>query len=103
MTIVPAKDNETADTIVETGNKFLFNVLDVPHIISNPNFTALVYDHHTIIVKESAKDICKAIDKMVEEEADRKKAQAEEYMRATQERVANTAKVIQMPTNGDPA
>lgn len=40
---------------------------------------------------------------MVEEEADRKKAQAEEYMRATQERVANTAKVIQMPTNGDPA
>jgi uncharacterized protein YlzI (FlbEa/FlbD family) len=86
--------------ITETGNEFHLNVLDVPHIISNPNWTALIYDHHTILVKESAKDIYKAVDKMVEEEQERKAKQAEEYMKATQARVAETAKnVVSFPNN----
>lgn len=86
--------------ITETGNEFHLNVLDVPHIISNPNWTALIYDHHTILVKESAKDIYKAVDKMVEEEQERKAKQAEEYMKATQARVAETAKnVVSFPDN----
>lgn len=86
--------------IKETGNEFHLNVLDVPHIISNPNWTALIYDHHTILVKESAKDIYKAIDKMVEEEQERKAKQAEEYMKATQARVAETAKnIVTFPAN----
>ena len=84
----------------ETGNEFHMNVLDIPHIISNPNWTALIYDHHTIVVKESAKDIYKAIDKMVEEEQERKAKQAEEYMKATQARVAETAKnIVSFPAN----
>ena len=92
-------DKDTA-VVTETGNEFHLNVLDVPHIISNPNWTALIYDHHTILVKESAKDIYKAVDKMVEEEQDRKAKQAEEYMKATQERVAETAKnIVSFPAN----
>jgi hypothetical protein len=87
--------------ISETGNEFHLNVLDVPHIISNPNWTALIYDHHTIMVKESAKDIYKAVDKMVEEEQERKKKQAEEYMKATQQRVADTAKVVNFANNNN--
>lgn len=86
-------------TVEETGNEYHMNVLEVPHILSNPKFTALVYDHHTIFVKESASDIYKAIDKMVEEEAERKKQQAEEYMKATQQRVADTAKVVNIANN----
>ena len=92
-------DKDTA-AVTETGNEFHLNVLDVPHIISNPNWTALIYDHHTILVKESAKDIYKAVDKMVEEEQERKAKQAEEYMKATQARVAETAKnVVSFPNN----
>lgn len=92
-------DKDTAQ-VIETGNEFHLNVLDVPHIISNPNWTALVYDHHTILVKESAKDIYKAVDKMVEEEQDRKAKQAEEYMKATQQRVAQYADNV-IPINGN--
>jgi len=92
-------DKDTAN-VIETGNEFHLNVLDVPHIISNPNWTALVYDHHTILVKESAEDIYKAVDKMVKEEQDRKAKEAEEYMKATQARVAETAAKI-VPINDD--
>lgn len=99
VVIQPGEKPEDPQKIVETGNEFHLNVLDVPHIISNPNFTALVYDHHTILVKESAKDIYKAVDKMVEEEQERKKKQAEEYMKATQQRVADTAKVVNIANN----
>lgn len=92
-------DKDTG-VVTETGNEFHLNVLDVPHIISNPNWTALIYDHHTILVKESAKDIYKAVDKMVEEEQDRKAKQAEEYMKATQQRVAQYADNV-IPINGN--
>lgn len=97
--IIPASKEGASDQLVETGNKYHMNVLDVPHIISNPNFTALIYDHHTILVKESAKDIYKTIDKMVKDEQDRKAQQAHEYFEATQKRVAETGKVVQMPAN----
>lgn len=93
-------DKDTGE-VTETGNEFHLNVLDVPHIISNPNWTALIYDHHTIMVKESAKDIYKAVDKMVEEEQERKAKQAEEYMKATQERVSQYAdNVVPINNNG---
>lgn len=91
-------DDQTA-TATETGGKFHMNVLNVPHIISYPDFTALVYEHFTILVKESAKDIYKVIDKMVEDEQKRKAEEAHKYYEATQQRVANTANVIQMPAN----
>lgn len=94
------KDNST-NTVKETGGKYHMNVLDVPHIISYPEFTALVYDHHSILVKESAKDIYKIIDKMVEDEKTRKAEEAHKYFEATQKRVADTAKVVQMPANND--
>ena len=93
-------DKDTA-AVTETGNEFHLNVLNVPLIMSNPNWTALIYDHCTVFVKESAKDIYKAVDKMVEEEQERKKKQAEEYMKATQERVANTAKNVVSIDGGD--
>lgn len=87
--------------VTETGNEYHMNVLDVPHILTNPNFTALVYDHHTIFVKEPASEIYKAIDKMVKEEQDRKAKEAHEYFEATQKRVADTAKIVNMPANND--
>lgn len=96
------KYDEQSATVSETGGKFHMNVLNVPHIISYDKFTALVYDHFTILVKESAKDIYKTIDKMVEAEQDRKAKQAEEYMKATQERVQQYSdKVIPINNNGD--
>lgn len=91
VALKPVKEDGTEQTIVETGGKYHMNVLDIPHIISYPSFTALVYDHHSILVKESAKDIYKIIDKMVAEEQDRKAKQAEEYMKATQQRVVDFA------------
>ena len=103
VVLQPGEKPEDPQKIVETGNEFHLNVLDVPHIISSPNFTALIYDHHTILVKESAKDIYKAVDKMVEEEQDRKAKQAEEYMKATQQRVAETAKVVSINNGGGAA
>lgn len=101
VVIQPGEKPEDPQKLVETGNEFHLNVLDVPRIISNPNFTALIYDHQTFLVKESAKDIYKAIDKMVEEEQERKAKQAEEYMKATQQRVAQTAKVVSINDNGN--
>lgn len=95
------KYDEKTDTVEETGGKFHMNVLNVPHIISYDKFTALVYDHFTILVKESAKDIYKTVDKMVEDEQERKAKQAHEYFEATQKRVQDTGKVIQMPANTD--
>ena len=44
-----------------------------------------------MLVKESAKDIIKAVDKLISAEQERKAKQAEEYMLATQARVAETA------------
>lgn len=95
------KYDEQSDTATETGGKFHMNVLNVPSIISYPNFTALIYDHFTILVKESATDIYKIIDKMVEDEKTRKAEEAHKYYEATQQRVAETAKVVQMPANND--
>lgn len=93
-------DKDTG-AVTETGNEFHLNVLNVPLIMSNPQWTALIYDHCTVLVKESAKDIYKAVDKMVEEEQDRKAKQAEEYMKATQERVQKYSdKVVPINNNG---
>ena len=79
-------DKDTG-AVTETGNEFHLNVLNVPLIMSNPQWTALIYD----LVKESAEDMYKAVDKMVKEEQERKAKEAEEYMKATQARVAETA------------
>lgn len=78
--------------LIETGSKFHLNVLHVPDgIVTGPDYTALIYDNFQILVKESAEDIYATVDKMVEEEADRKAAQAAEYMAATQQRAADFA------------
>ena len=58
-------DKDTG-AVTETGNEFHLNVLNVPLIMSNPQWTALIYDNCTVLVKESAKDKvekwCESID-----------------------------------------
>ena len=100
VALVTDESGKNTGTVAETGGKYHMNVLDIPHIISYPDFTALIYEGHSILVKESAKDIYKIVDKMVEDEQKRKAEEAHKYYEATQQRVANTAKVIQMP-DGD--
>lgn len=88
-----APESPVPNELVETGMKYHLNVLHVPDgIVTGEHYTALIYDNFQILVKESAEEIYATVDKMVEEEADRKAAQAAEYMAATQKRAADFAK-----------
>lgn len=72
-----------------------FDVTKRPLIIQDENRTLLHFEEGDIIVKEKAKDIIKAVDKLIAAEQDRKAEQAKEYMKATQERVAATAALVE--------
>lgn len=79
------KEDPNKPVVVETGNKVHFNIVNVPKmIITNDGFTAISYDHFSVFVKESAKDIYKAIDGFIEAERDKKAAEAKEYYEAMQ-------------------
>lgn len=87
----PNKDDANKYTVVETGNKVHFNIVNVPKmIITNDGFSVISYDHFSVFVKESAKDIYKAIDGYIEAERDKKAAEAREYYESLQkEKAAN--------------
>lgn len=69
---------------------FYFDVTKRPIIIQTEKGTLMHFgDDVAILVKESVKDILKAIDKLIAAEQDKKAQEAEEYMKATQARVAS--------------
>lgn len=72
-----------------------FDVTKRPVLIQTKENTIIYVDDCDILVKEKAKDIIKAVDKLIAAEQDRKAEQAREYMKATQERVAATAAMVE--------
>lgn len=69
-----------------------FDVTKRPLIIQTEKGTLMHFgDDVAVMVQESVKDILKAIDKLIAAEQDKKAKEAEEYMRATQARVAEAA------------
>lgn len=66
-----------------------------PIIIQTPTRTNISFDTVTYFVKESAKDIIAAVDKLIEAEQDKKAEEARQYMEATMTRVAETAKKVE--------
>ena len=82
---------EKDGVVTETGNKLYFDVTKRPVLVEEPNCTVMILsDTVTIVVKESVKDILKAVDKMIKDEADKQAAEASKYMQQTAERVAAT-------------
>lgn len=73
---------------------FYFDITRRPLIIQQDDGTAMLFDDATIVVKESAKEIIEACDRLVEMEQDKKAAEARAYMEATMARAeATKAKV----------
>ena len=82
-------------TATEDEATVYFDVNRRPLIIQTATGTILdLGQDGSVLVKESAKDIIKAVDKLIATEQERKAKQAEEYMLATQARVAETAKAL---------
>ena len=72
---------------VETGNTFYYNYAKASDLIQTPMGTVIVLDNLTIRVKESVKDICKKIDKIIQAETDRVTAEARKNMEEQAERM----------------
>lgn len=66
-----------------------------PIIIQSKEGTIIHVDDVDLVVKESAKDIFKAVDKLIAEEAERKQEEAKKYAEETFARVAKTAKALE--------
>lgn len=83
-------------TIAEDGEEgtFYFDVTKRPILVQTKDCTIFHVDECDMNIKESVKDIIKAVDKLIATEQERKAKQAEEYMLATQARVAETAKAL---------
>lgn len=84
-------------TIAEDGEEgtFYFDVTKRPILVQTKDCTIFHVDECDMNIKESVKDIIKAVDKLIAAEQDRKAEQAKEYMKATQERVAATAALVE--------
>lgn len=57
--------------VTESGNTFYYNYAKASDLIQTPQGTVIILDNLSIRVKESVKDICKKIDKIIKAEADR--------------------------------
>lgn len=74
---------------------FYFDVTKRPLIIQQEDTTLLCFDDTAqISVKEKAKDIFKAVDKLIAAEAERKMEEAKRYAEQTMARVAATGKAL---------
>lgn len=73
--------------VVESGNIFYYNYAKPSDLLQTPMGTVIVMDNLTIRVKESVKDICKKIDKIIKDEADRVAAEARKNMEEQAERM----------------
>lgn len=65
-----------------------------PIIIQSKEGTIIHVDDVDLVVKESAKDIFKAVDKLIAEEAEHKRQEAKRYAEETLARVAATEKAL---------
>jgi len=84
-------------SVAEDGEEgtLYFDVTKRPVLVQTADSTIIHVDECDMVVKEKVKDIIKAVDKLIAAEQDRKAEQAKEYMKATQERVAATAALVE--------
>lgn len=73
--------------VTESGNTFYYNYAKASDLIQTPQGTVIIMDNLSIRVKESVKDICKKIDKIIQAEADRVAEEARKNMLEQQERM----------------
>lgn len=66
--------------VTESGNTFYYNYAKASDLIQTPQGTVIIMDNLSIRVKESVKDICKKIDKIIQAEADRVAEEARKNM-----------------------
>ena len=78
---------DEAGVATESGNIFYYNYAKPSDLIQTPQGTVIVLDNLSIRVKESVKDICKKIDKIMQAEADRIAAEARKNMEEQAERM----------------
>jgi hypothetical protein len=72
--------SEDGTSVVESGNIFYYNYAKASDLIQTPQGTVIILDNLSIRVKESVKDICKKIDKIIQAEADRVAEEARKNM-----------------------
>lgn len=84
-------------TVAEDGEEgtLYLDVTKRPILVQTKENTIIHVDECDMAVKEKVKDIIKAVDRLIAAEQDRKAEQAKEYMKATQERVAATAALVE--------
>lgn len=75
--------------------KMYFDVTKRVTLVQTDSYTIISFDSSSYHVKESAKDIIAAVDKLIEAEQDKKAEQARQYMKATMARAAETQKQLE--------
>ena len=81
--------------VTETGNTFYYNYAKASDLIQTPQGTVIIMDNLSIRVKESVKDICKKIDKIIQAEADRVAEEARKNMEEQAKRMEEYKKANQ--------
>ena len=76
----------------ETGNIFYYNYAKASDLIQTDQGAVIVLDNLSIRVKESVKDICKKIDKIIEAEAKRVTEEARDKLATQIEKLQAEAK-----------
>ena len=81
--------------VTESGNTFYYNYAKASDLIQTPQGTVIIMDNLSIRVKESVKDICKKIDKIIQAEADRVAEEARKNMEEQAKRIEEYKKANQ--------
>ena len=81
--------------VTESGNTFYYNYAKASDLIQTPQGTVIIMDNLSIRVKESVKDICKKVDKIIQAEADRVAEEARKNMEEQAKRMEEYKKANQ--------
>lgn len=81
--------------VTESGNTFYYNYAKASDLIQTPQGTVIIMDNLSIRVKESVKDICKKVDKIIQAEADRVTEEARKNMEEQAKRIEEYKKANQ--------
>lgn len=80
--------------VTESGNTFYYNYAKASDLIQTPQGTVIIMDNLSIRVKESVKDICKKVDKIIQAEADRVTEEARKNMEEQAKRIEEYKKAV---------
>lgn len=86
---------DDSGNVTESGNTFYYNYAKASDLIQTPQGTVIIMDNLSIRVKESVKDICKKVDKIIQAEADRVTEEARKNMEEQAKRMEEYKKANQ--------